>query len=303
MNKMKIVNMQDIIDEKEHKNDSRKLFAIGNINLLYENKIAIVGSRNCSEYGLRIAEQFSYELAIKGISIVSGMAKGIDTAAHIGAIKANGKTIAVLGGGFHKIYPEENQNLFQSIIENGGLVVTEHDWNEEAKSENFPKRNKIIVAISKGILVAEAKAGRSGASLTAHIAMEKNKKVFCIPSSLENRYKGANQLIKEGAILVTTPEEIIKECDFIIKNECKKRIKNRSPLVLKKQYNLKEIPMEYQEIYKILLEEGKSIDEIIRQTNKNISEIVGVLTMMELEEIIERIPGEIFKIKEKSLYV
>lgn len=161
-------------------NPPKKLYILGNYKILNDFSIGIVGTRRCTKYGSEITKSLSYNLAKYGVNIISGMAIGIDTSAHIGTILGNGKTIAVLGSGFKHIYPKENINLFNKIIKNGGAVVTEYEENEYPMPENFPKRNRIISGLSDGIVVVEA-AKRSGSLITTDLALEQGKNVFAVP--------------------------------------------------------------------------------------------------------------------------
>ena len=174
------------------KNPPEVLYVEGNKEILNSKSISIIGSRACSDEGRKIARIFARDLAYQNMTIVSGMAIGIDTAAHIGTLDASGHTIAVLGCGFKNIFPPQNTQLFHRIIKNGGAVISEYSPNTSAKSQFFLERNRIVSGLSIGILVIEA-AYRSGTSVTAAIAKEQNKKVFCIPHEMDNyhgvRYK------------------------------------------------------------------------------------------------------------------
>ena len=186
------------------------LYVEGNINLLNQNLFAIIGSRNYSEYGEIQSRKFAKELCKKGLVIVSGMAIGIDTFAHIETIKNGGKTIAVLGCGFENIYPKENKKLYELIIQSGGAVLSEYAPSIKMQKKNFPHRNRIVSGISIGTLVVEA-TYRSGTTITANNTWEQGKKVFCIPNCIDNKNSsGIITLLKKGAILVTKPEEILK---------------------------------------------------------------------------------------------
>lgn len=160
-----------------------KLYALGNTDLLYKSSFGIIGTRNESEYGSKICKFFTREIALRDIPVVSGLALGIDTIAHQTSLEYYGETIAVLGGGFKDIYPKENEKLFENIINNKGLVITEYSFNEMHKKENFPKRNRIVSALSDGILVIEA-IYRSGTSITVKYAKKQGKKVFAIPRKI-----------------------------------------------------------------------------------------------------------------------
>ena len=187
----------------------KQIYLRGNYKLIKTPGIAIIGSRKCTSYGEKMAIKFSKELSLYGLTIISGMAKGIDSFAHIGSIEATGNTIAVLPSGFNNIYPEENKELYEKILENGGLLISEYEENEKASSKNFLERNRIVSGLAIGTLVIEG-GYRSGTSITANLSKKQGKNVFCIPSSLENS-KGItpNRLIKEGAYLVTQVEDII----------------------------------------------------------------------------------------------
>lgn len=186
-----------------------KLYVFGDEAILNKPSIAIIGCRQASEYGKRIAFKFAYELAQKGIIIISGLAKGIDTYAHLGAVKAQGKTVAVLGSGFAHIYPEENKNLCKEIIKTGGAIITEYEKEMKPLKMNFPIRNRIISGLSDGVLVVEAKQ-RSGTLITVDYALEQGKDVFVIPGNITNQNSfGTNELIKQGAIPVTNVEDIL----------------------------------------------------------------------------------------------
>ena len=156
------------------------LYTLGNKKLLKEKSIAIVGSRACSEYGKTMALAFSYLLAKNNIIVVSGLAKGIDSVAHIGTLQEAGKTIAVVGTGIDLIYPKENKNLMNDILKNNGLIVSEYPLGTEPNKENFPRRNRIISGLSEVILVVEARE-KSGALITVEYALEQGKNIYVIP--------------------------------------------------------------------------------------------------------------------------
>lgn len=186
------------------------LFYKGNINLLSDNKtrIAVIGSRINSEYGRIAAEDICKDLVDNKIIIVSGLAKGIDAIAHSATIKNNGYTIAVLGNGLNITYPKENENLYRQI-EKTGLIISEYPFDVCPDSSNFPNRNRIIAAISNGVVVIEAKE-KSGTMNTVSHALEDGKSIFCIPER-RNLGSGCNKLIKEGAKLIETAKDIIDE--------------------------------------------------------------------------------------------
>lgn len=204
------------IDDLDYPNELKNiydmplvLYAKGNIeNLKNKNKIAIVGSRNCSEYGKKVTQKISYQLAKKEFTVVSGMAKGIDTYAHRGALLAKGMTTAVLGSGIEFVYPEENRILYNKILYSNGLIISEYPLNTKPIPEYFPIRNRIISGISNKVLVTEAGI-KSGSIITANLALEQGKDVYAIPGNITDKQsEGTNQLIKDGAFLVTGLEDI-----------------------------------------------------------------------------------------------
>lgn len=188
-----------------------KLYVLGDEQILNKPSIAIVGCRQASDYGKKVAFRFAYELAKQGIVIVSGLARGIDTCGHLGAVKANGKTIAILGSGFGHIYPAENKELCKEIIQTGGAILTEYEPNSKPEKMHFPARNRLISGLSDGVLVVEAKE-KSGTLITVDHALDQGKDVFIIPGNItsSNSY-GTNELIKQGAKLVTKIEDILEE--------------------------------------------------------------------------------------------
>ena len=183
------------------------LYVLGNEKLLDAQSIAIIGCRKASKYGLRNAYEFGYELAKKGICVVSGFARGIDSYAHKGALAAKGATIAVLGCGLDVVYPPENVDLYKQIVMNNGAIITEYPLGSRPEKHHFPARNRIISGLSDGVLVVEAKE-RSGTLITVEYALEQGKNVYAIPGNItsQNSY-GTNELIKEGAIPITKIED------------------------------------------------------------------------------------------------
>lgn len=187
------------------------LYAKGNLELLNKKSIAIVGSRNCTSYGKIVAKDIANKLVKNNFIVVSGLAKGIDTFSHIGALKNEESTIAVLGSSIDNIYPNENINLVQKIIEKNGLIISEYVVGSKLEKLNFPARNRIISGISDGVLVIEARE-KSGALITVDFALEQGKEVFAVPGNINNNFsKGTNQIIKEGAKLVNNVEDILQE--------------------------------------------------------------------------------------------
>lgn len=278
---IKKINKKDFPEKlKKIKRAPKFLYVIGNEKLLWEDSFGIVGTRKISEYGIRNCENFTKEFVFRNIPVVSGMALGTDSVAHKTVIEYGGKTIAVLGSGFGNIFPKENTELFEKIVETNGLVVTEFEYETKPLKENFPKRNRIITALSEGILVIEA-GYRSGSSITAKNAIEQNKMVFALPGQLDSKVGiGVNNLIKKGAIFTTEIEDIIdKYPQFGMKK--RKELKKKNSKLL----NLKN---EYKEIYKILEKEESDIETILIRSNMEIRDILKILTNMEMEGIIKQ---------------
>lgn len=211
-NKIEIVSYNDYRYPIKLKNiDNRPivLYMKGNLNNINDESVAIVGSRNCSLYGKKNADFFSYELAKRNVNVVSGLAKGIDAVAHQSCVNAKGKTIAVIGNGLDNIYPKENLKLAEKILENNGLIISEYIVGTKPEKQNFPKRNRIISGLSDAIIVVEANK-KSGALITANYAADQGKEVWAIPGNI-NSYSstGTNNLIKDGANVLTDINDII----------------------------------------------------------------------------------------------
>lgn len=212
-NKIKIVSYNDWRYPIKLKNiDNRPivLYMKGNLNNINDESAAIVGSRNCSLYGKKNADFFSYELAKRNVNVVSGLAKGIDAVAHQSCINAKGKTVAIIGNGLDNIYPKENLKLAEKILENNGLIISEYIVGTKPEKENFPRRNRIISGISDAIIVVEA-SNKSGALITANYGINQGKEVWAIPGDIYSYSSiGTNNLIKDGANVLTNINDIVK---------------------------------------------------------------------------------------------
>ncbi len=190
------------------------LFCKGDLSRNDADAVAIVGSRRCSLYGLQMAERLAFDLAERGITVISGMARGIDSAAHKGALKAGGRTIAVMGSGFRHVYPPEAEKLVPAIFENGA-VLTEYPSDTFPHRGNFPRRNRIISGLAKGVVVVEA-ARKSGAMITVNLALEQGKEVFAVPGRVDlYASNGTNLLIQNGAKLVMSVDDILEELNML----------------------------------------------------------------------------------------
>ena len=284
----------------------RKLYAIGNVELLQNKALAIVGTRKNTEYGRTYTKKFAKELSNAGITIVSGLALGIDSIAHKSSMKSFGKTIAVIGSGFDNVYPTENEKLYREILKNEGCIISEYAPKTKVNMLNFPIRNRIIAGLSYGVLVIEARY-RSGSSITAKKAFEQNKPVFCIPNQIgEKTGVGTNNLIKMGAHLVTDVNEILQQIgEEQIANEIKEKIEKnikKEEAEKKKFENNKFIERrmdrQYRSIYRTIQKGQINIEELAIKTKKSIIELNQKITIMELEGLVETCPGNIIKIKE-----
>lgn len=270
---------------KNIKNPPQKLYVMGNINLLNSKSMAVVGSRKSTIRGEKIAKLFSKDIVNQGINTISGMALGIDTVVHQSTLEFGGKTIAILGSGFNKIFPKENKQLFYNILDSGGAIVTEYSPNTEKCPENFRQRNRIISGMSIGVLVIEA-AYRSGTSITVKYAKEQGKKIFCIPHEIDSKNGiGTNKFIREGAILVNNIEEIMKEYGVSKIKKEKKVIKEEKTI---------EIEKEYIKIHNAIKNSPVTLEEIIKAVKEDISQINVKLVMMELKGYIKKLPGNYY---------
>jgi len=255
-----------------------------------EKAISVVGSRKATSYGIETAEKLAYELACLGITVVSGMARGIDSSAHEGALKAGSRTIAVLGCGLDVVYPKENKNLMDSIISNG-VVISEYLPGIMPLQRNFPARNRIISGISLGVVVVEA-AANSGSLITAEFALEQGRDVFALPGNINRiNSEGTNMLIKDGAKLVMGIDDIIDELTLYNLRE-KNKLKS-----INDQIKFKGLDKEERRIVECLKLEPMYIDVLSGATGLNIKHINSVLTMLELKGIIEQLPGKMYKIR------
>ncbi len=251
--------------------------------------VAVVGSRRATWYGLDMAKRLSRALAGHGVTVVSGMARGVDSHAHLGALERNGRTIAVLGCGVDRAYPPENRELMKKIIENGA-VISEYPPGTEPIPYNFPARNRIISGLSRGVAIVEA-SERSGSLITADFALEQGRDVFAVPGNINSVYSaGTNRLIREGAKIVTGVEDIIDELDL------DKTADNMNYLD-KKSVGLK-LSGDEKSIAQRLVCGPVHIDVIARDCGLSIPVASSVLVMLELSGFVEQLPGKFYKLVE-----
>jgi len=274
------------VQDKEYPNLLRNIYGCppllyyrGNIEFLNKECLAIVGSRKATVYGQQIAEKIAYELAEFGFTIVSGMARGIDSCAHWGALRAKGKTIAVLGCGLDIVYPPENKKLL-NLIRAEGLVISEFPPGIPPDAGNFPRRNRIISGLSKGVIVVEA-ARKSGSLITAELALQQGRDVFAVPGSVFNPYSiGTNQLIQQGAKLVLNTDDILEEYGLSVNRE----INNKKDKI--------ELDPIQQNIVDYISAEPISLAEIVQATGLKPELLISQLSILEIKGIIKQLPGQ-----------
>ena len=268
-------------------NPPSRLYALGNINVLNELGIAVVGSRTNTQYGERMCKRFTKNLVEYNINIISGLAYGIDSIAHETCLKNSGKTIAVLPSGLKNICRTTNKNLIMPILKNNGVIISEYESSISADSAKFLERNRIVAGLSAGTLVIEA-GYRSGTRVTARFTKENERPLFCVPSSLENiKGKTTNELIQQGAKLVTSVEDMFEDI-----------YKDNSEIIFckKKQEKnwLVNIPPDLISVFKEIDNVPRDINYISRKTKLPISEVNYKIMLLQLEgKIIEK-PGHKF---------
>ncbi len=276
------------------------LYVLGRKELLnHPAALSVVGARNASVNGRKLASRISFDLTENDVLIVSGMARGIDSAAHKGALFAkdkNGPTIAVLGCGVDIVYPQENKELYNQIAAQGA-IVSEFSLGTEPQAENFPRRNRIVAGLSSGTLVVEANLN-SGSLITARLALEQGREVFAVPGSpLDGRSLGTNKLIKDGAVLTESSEDILATLQYQTKHISLPRpprmeTEDLFDNPLDKPENNADIPQkEKTPLLELLSFDGVYVDELIRSSGLNAAELSAELLELEMDNKIERLPG------------
>lgn len=256
------------------------LFVCGNVDFLSQPQIAVVGSRNPSKLGMETAFEFAALLSSQGFIITSGLALGIDSAGHRGALHALRPTIAVAGTGLDRIYPARNKELAMQIVVSGAMV-SEFPIGTLAKAHHFPRRNRIISGLCQGLLVVEA-AKESGSLITARMALEQNREVFAIPGSIHNPLaRGCNALLREGAKLVECGQDILEElCQY------NQQDKNYSMVGMQSTLDL-----EHQTLLNLVMFSPTSIDRLVQSSGKTVEVVSSMLLILELQGYIEATPG------------
>jgi DNA processing protein len=260
--------------------------------------VAVVGSRRCSTYGENASEMLARDLAEKDVCIVSGLARGIDSAAHRGAVRAKGKTIAVLGTGIDNVYPKENAKLVSEILDAGGALVSQFPLGTPPLKDNFPYRNRIISGLSLGVLIVEA-SERSGSLITARLAMEQNREVLAVPGNITSKNSfGTNYLIKSGAKLVQQWQDVVAELPQEISAAIlppmldKKDSKGESNQPQLVPADLKENELK---IWQTLSpDEPTHIDILLETSGLSFGDLSAALLGLEMRELIRALPGKCY---------
>jgi DNA processing protein len=256
--------------------------------------VAIVGSRQCTAYGRRIAERLAAGLVQRGYTIVSGLARGIDAAAHRAALSAGGRTFAVLAGGLAKIYPPEHAVLAQEI-EAQGALLSETAMTMSPMAGMFPARNRLISGLARAVLVVEA-AERSGALITARHAGEQGRPVFAVPGPIDSSASGgANQLIREGAILVRGVEDVIEELEGLSPVRPPASKDDVSPDIKLAHPEPPDLSPVQRQVWEFLAEPPRHVDDITRQLGLPSHEVTSLLLMMEMKKLVRRLPGNLYE--------
>lgn len=264
------------------------LYVKGNATVLSAPSAAVVGTRRASLYGLRCAEQLAYDLADRGFCIASGLAKGIDAAAHRGALKARGNTVAVLGSGLCRVYPSENRKLAEEIAARGA-VISEFPLAAEPEPYHFPRRNRIISGLSRVVIVVEA-SDRSGAILTADYGLDQGREIFAVPGPIDSpNSSGTHRLIKEGARLLTGVEDVLYALnvpDPANKSASSSEAAAASPEALS--------ATERKVLAAIAKDEATDIDTLAARTEFSIAVLAAPLLRLEMKRLIRQLPGRCF---------
>ena len=265
------------------------LYVKGTLLAKDKNAVAMGGSRMTTHYGVECARKLSYQLAYLGVTIVSGGARGIDTAAHQGALQTKGRTLAVLGTGINLVFPSENGELFERIAAQGALL-TQFPFNRKADKQSFPIRNRIVAGMTLGTVVVEANL-TSGALITARMANDCGRQVFAVPGRIDSpRSKGCHDLIKNGgAKLCESAEDILCEFEYLFPG-------SNQPSILKDGGALPALSLSSNEqtVYDTLSEEESAIDEVIRRSGLPPSAVSVALLGLEMKRLIRQLPGKLF---------
>lgn len=264
------------------------LYMKGRIEPRDKNAVALVGARRTSHYGLESARKLAYQLAYVGVTVVSGGARGIDTASHQGALTAKGRTIAVLGTGINLVFPPENAELFERIAGNGALV-TQFPFNRPADKQSFPIRNRIVAGMTLGTVVIEAGLN-SGALITAGMAVDYGRQVFAVPGRIDSpQSKGCHELIKKGAKLCEGAEDVLSEFEYLFPSSNRPPAPNETGSLAALTLSENE-----QRVFDLLSAEEAHIDDLIRRSGLTPSAVSVGLLSLEMKRLIRQLPGKNF---------
>ena len=266
------------------------LYVKGKLSDKDKNAVALVGSRMTTSYGMETARRLAYQLGCVGVTVVSGGARGIDTAAHQGAISAKARTIAVIGTGINIVFPAENAAVFDRIAENGA-IITQFPFNRAADKQSFPIRNRIVAGMSFGTVVVEANL-TSGALITANFAVEYGRQVFAVPGRIDSpRSKGCHELIKKGAKLCESAEDILSEFEYLFpKSNRSLDASSGQPILPAMSLSENE-----QKAYDSVGDEEISIDDVIRRSGLPSSAVSVALLGLEMKRMVKQLPGKMFE--------
>ena len=264
------------------------LYVKGELTAKDKNAVAMVGSRSTTHYGIETARKLAYQLAYVGVTVVSGGARGIDTAAHQGAMAAKGRTVCVLGTGVNIVFPPENKDLFGRIAENGA-VITQFPFNRNGDRQSFAIRNRIVAGMTLGTVVVEADL-HSGALITSNFATEYGRQVFAVPGRIDSpRSKGCHDLIKKGAKLCEGAEDILSEFEYLFPGSNRPPSPGETGVLPALELSANE-----QAVYDALDEEERSIDEVIRKSGLPSSAVSVALLGLEMKRVVKQLPGKLF---------
>jgi DNA processing protein len=264
------------------------LYVKGTLGTIDRNGVAMVGSRMTTHYGIEVARKLAYQLAYIGVTVVSGGARGIDTAAHQGALSAKGRTIAVLGTGINIVFPPENLELFERISANGA-IVSQYPFNRKADKQSFAIRNRIVAGMTLGTVVVEANLS-SGALITANFAVEYGRQIFAVPGRIDSpRSKGCHELIKKGAKLCEGAEDILSEFEYLFPASNKPPAPNETGIL-----PALELSDHEQKVFATLDNEERNIDEVIRKSGLPSSTVSVALLSLEMKRLVKQLPGKMF---------
>src|SRR5512140_829794 len=264
------------------------LYVKGELLAKDKNAVALVGSRMTTHYGVELARTLAYQLAYLGVTVVSGGARGIDTAAHQGALSAKGRTIAVLGTGINLVFPPENAELYERIADHGALV-TQFPFNRPGDKQTFPIRNRLVAGMTLGTVVVEANL-TSGALITANFANEYGRQVFAVPGRIDSpRSKGCHDLIKKGAKLCEGAEDVLSEFEYLFPPTNKPPSAAETGILPAIELSANE-----QKIYDTLSNEEIGIDDVIRKSGLPASAVSVGLLSLEMKRLIRQLPGKLF---------